>query len=144
MQIENATPADIPAIRALLANEHLPTDDLHEALLANFWVARDGARVCGTVAIENLGTSTLLRSLAVTPAYRHDGLGRQLVAHAEAKALDNCADGIYLLTTTASDFFSRLGYRVVPRDAAPTGIASSTQFRGLCPASATFMAKKTT
>lgn len=142
MKIERATLADKPAIQELLAAEHLPTDDLSDDLLTGFLVAREGATLCGTVAIEKLASAALLRSLAVRPECRGRGLGQQLVAHAESAARESGADGIYLLTTTARDFFARLGYRVATREEAPPAIAGSTEFRSLCPASAVFMVKR--
>lgn len=142
MHIELATLPDKPAIEQLLAAENLPTDDLNDALLSGFFVAREGTSLCGTVAIEKLGSAVLLRSLAVKPECRGRGLGQQLVARAETAARDSGVDGIYLLTTTARDFFARLGYRVATREEAPPAIAGSTEFRSLCPASAVFMAKR--
>ena len=46
-----------------------------------------------------------------------------------------------LLTETADDFFSALGYRVVARESVPEAIRRSAEFRALCPASATCMRK---
>jgi mannose-6-phosphate isomerase-like protein (cupin superfamily) len=48
---------------------------------------------------------------------------------------------VYLLTTTAARFFERAGFATIPRDQAPLAICQTTEFRSLCPASATFMGK---
>jgi len=51
----------------------------------------------------------------------------------EARGLD--VERFWLLTTTAADFFERLGFRRTDRGSAPPDIASGAQFAGLCPSS---------
>jgi amino-acid N-acetyltransferase len=46
---------------------------------------------------------------------------------------------IYLLTTTAPDFFAGLGFRRAGRKTAPPAIRATRQFATLCPASAVLM-----
>jgi hypothetical protein len=46
-----------------------------------------------------------------------------------------------LLTQTAKRFFEHQGYRVIDRGEAPKDVQGSEEFRVLCPASATCMAK---
>ena len=48
---------------------------------------------------------------------------------------------LYLLTTTAAQFFAKRGYEAVPRSEAPAAIAATAQFSDLCPASSAFMRK---
>ncbi|WP_052063583.1 arsenic resistance N-acetyltransferase ArsN2 [Nitrincola sp. A-D6] len=102
---------------------------------------RVDGRIIGIVGIESHENVGLLRSLVVGKAYRKVGCGQKLVAKAEAWAGESGINSLYLLTTTAADFFPQLGYEVVPRSQAPTFIANSAQFTGLCPASAIFMCK---
>ena len=83
----------------------------------------------------------MLRSLAVEPEHRNSGLGISLVSDAETWAAERGVETLYLLTTTAAQFFARLGYEAVPRFEAPAAIAATAQFSGLCPASSTFMRK---
>lgn len=64
-----------------------------------------------------------------------------LVSNAETKAAEQGVESLYLLTTTAAQFFARLGYEAVPRSEAPAVIAATAQFSELCPASSTFMRK---
>lgn len=98
----------------------------------------------GLVGLERHGPVALLRSLAVSPAQRGNGLGRQLVAQAEQYAISQGVNHLFLLTTTAADFFAKLGYAATARDKAPPAIRASTQFSGLCPASSNFMSKQLT
>lgn len=141
MIIVVATPAGAPTIRHLLEGTGLPADDLTDDSLRHFLVLRENDAVIGAVGIDLLGTVALLRSLVVTDTARGCGFGKKLAAAAEALARDSGAKTLYLLTTTAERFFASLGYRTIPRTAAPPLIQETLQFRSLCPSTATLMAK---
>jgi GNAT superfamily N-acetyltransferase len=83
--IANAQPQDLPDVLALLDRSELPRDGLadHFDLVL---VARDGAQIVGSAAIERYGDAGLLRSVAVDSAYRSQGLGAQLVGSALEQA----------------------------------------------------------
>jgi amino-acid N-acetyltransferase len=49
------------------------------------------------------------------------------------------AGALYLLTTTARDFFAALGWRVVDRREVPEVIKATAEYSRLCPDSATCM-----
>lgn len=68
-------------------------------------------------------------------------MGSALTLHAEQFAASQNIRSIYLLTTTAESFFSRLGYKRIDRSAAPASIAATREFSQLCPASSSFMYK---
>lgn len=132
-----AMTSDLPGIVELLMMCGLPSSDLLAEHLATFFVATRGDRLVGVAGIETFGGLGLLRSLAVTPEVRGGGLAKELVGACEDLARARfgvCA--LYLLTTTAADYFLRRGYEEVPRESVPAQIASHPQFRGLCPASA--------
>jgi len=46
-----------------------------------------------------------------------------------------------LLTIDADPYFAQLGYQMRGRDAAPTAIRETTEFRELCPGDAFLMCK---
>jgi amino-acid N-acetyltransferase len=94
------------------------------------------------VGLELYSNSGLLRSLAVATPARGRGLGKRLVAHAERYAQEHGVKELYLLTTTAEAFFSRLGYRRVERDAVPDAIKATREYSGICPASSAVMARE--
>jgi amino-acid N-acetyltransferase len=119
----------------------LPHDDLTPSHLKQFFVARDEAGVVGTVGLEPCGTAALLRSLAVAPEHRNDGLGARLVDAVERHAQDEGLHTLYLLTTTAADYFDSRGYEYIDRDALPAPIQQTEEAARLCPASATCMRK---
>lgn len=142
-EIRPARAGDLAAIAALLADCGLPSGDLSVAHLASFFVATVDDRLIGVAGLESLESTGLLRSLAVAPAYRGGGLARRLVEACEVKARDKRTIAeLYLLTTTAADYFLRCGYSEVPRASVPAGVAAHPQFRGLCPASARCLRKR--
>ena len=47
---------------------------------------------------------------------------------------------LYLLTTTAGDYFPRFGFAPVARESAPTAVQGSREFSQACPSTALFMA----
>jgi amino-acid N-acetyltransferase len=141
MRIGSARRSDLPGIRWLLEYEGLPASDLDESLLERFLVCRDGRDVVAAVGLEVFGQVALLRSLVVDPQLRGRGLGMHLTKAAEALARRSGVESIYLLTTTAEEFFRARGYRIVARSEAPAAIQSTTQFSALCPSTAVLMVK---
>jgi amino-acid N-acetyltransferase len=131
MRIERASPADVPAVEALLSAAGLPLDGAADALSAGV-VAREGGRIVAAAAVERYGESGLLRSVVVAPERRGTGLGRRIVAAAEDLARREGVRDLYLLTETAADWFPRLGYRVVPRADAETAVGASVEFTSVC------------
>lgn len=141
--IRRAANVDWSAIQQLVIDARLPTDDLNESAYSLFHVHADGSRITGVVALEPSGDAcAMLRSLAVASNARSEGIGRALVASAEAQARSQGVRDIFLLTTTAEQFFSRLGYVRMERGIAPATVQAHEQFRSLCPASAAFMGKR--
>ncbi|WP_168795980.1 arsenic resistance N-acetyltransferase ArsN2 [Paraburkholderia aromaticivorans] len=142
MKIRAARSDDLDAIKTLLAENELPVADVGAALLVDFLVAEDASgRIVGSVGLERVGTDALLRSLAVVQTSRNAGLGARLLARAENLARASGISELWLLTTTAADFFPRAGYVAVNRGSASSGLQASTQFAQLCPASAVCMMK---
>ena len=73
---------------AMLADAHLPTEDLTEAHCDHFFFAGPASRPTGLVGLELLGDVALLRSLVVTAEKRGQGEGTALLDHAERYARD--------------------------------------------------------
>lgn len=129
-------------VEALLAEAQLPTADLATSRSLSLLGLREEGRLVGVVGIEVHGRVGLLRSLAVIPTRRNAGIGTGLVSSAEAWAAERGVETLYLLTTTAADFFARQGYEALSRSEAPTAIAATAQFSDLCPGSSSFMRKE--
>lgn len=128
-------------VEALLLEAGLPVSDLSRKPNVSLLGARADGQLLGIVGIEAYGAEGLLRSLVVTPAFRGAGLGLHLVVAAEAWAAARGITALYLLTTAADEFFSRLGYETIAREQAPASIAATVEFRELCPSSSVFMRK---
>jgi amino-acid N-acetyltransferase len=142
MKIRPARPEDRDAINVLLTENGLPASDITHDMLRDFAVAKgEGGFVVGSVGLETYDSNALLRSLAVAPTVRDTGMGSQLLAHAESLARERGISELWLLTTTASEFFRRKDYMDVKRSTAPAEMRATTQFAQLCPASAVCMRK---
>lgn len=142
-EIRSATADDLPAITELLQEYELPTSDLTENNLALFLVAETtDKRIVGVAGLDRVGSTGLLRSVAVTRHWRRRGLGQRLVAQCETVALIAGVNDVYLLTVTAIDFFRRMEYQALSRGAVPVKIAEHSQFRSLCPANAQCLGKR--
>ena len=125
----------------LLASADLPTSDLTDAQLQHFFYTGTAAAPTGLVGLELYGVFALLRSLVVAPSARACGAGTALLEHAELHARSRGVRKLFLLTTTAEDFFGRRGFVRVARESAPESIRSTREFAEICPASSAFMVK---
>jgi amino-acid N-acetyltransferase len=138
--LQNATAADLDAIRAMLSASDLPADGIHEHV-AELIVAKWAGETIGAVAIETAGHAALLRSLCVSPRHRGQTVGTRLLTAVETKAASRGVREVYLLTTSAAAFFEHHGFSRISRADAPAAIRSTRQFLSLCPSTAVCMRK---
>ena len=135
-RVEPAGSLDVDPLCALLAAAQLPTEGFAEHRQTAL-VAREAAEIIGCVALERYGNMALLRSLVVTPRRRGEGVGQQLTRAALDLARQHGVMAVYLLTTTAADFFaSHFGFRPVGRAEVPVTVQQSVEFVGACPQTA--------
>ena len=139
--IREARGEDLDGIRVMLERHALPTADLAASRPA-FAAAHAGGILVGAVGLEAFGATGLPRSLVVDESRRGAGLGRALVAFIEQAAASRGITQLVLLTETAREFFLRLGFADIPREAAPEGVRRSAEFKALCPQSAHCMQKR--
>ncbi len=130
-----ATRDDEPAVCALLTSASLPADDV-SVDRQEYVLARSGGTLVGCVGLEAHGDLGLLRSFAVVPALRGQGLGTTLFERILARALLRGVKTAYLLTTTVERFCLAHGFERVDRAEVPAAILATEQFRALCPATA--------
>lgn len=128
-------------LEGLLDLCQLPSDDIYTQGLQFFGIKRAG-KLVAMIGLEPYESVALLRSLAVLPDYRSLGLARRLVSFIENQAAEQGIEALYLLTTTASNFFKILNYQDVERSVTPLVIQQTAQFSALCPASASLLTKK--
>lgn len=131
----------LSAVAVLLSAAQLPTSDLSDAHLDDFFFVGDANAILGVVGVERYGENALLRSLVVAADHRGCGIGGALLEHAEAYARSRGVRSLYLLTTTAEEFFAKHGYVYADRERAPVTIKSTREFSSLCPSSSALMVK---
>jgi amino-acid N-acetyltransferase len=141
MTIRPAQQGDMPAVRALLAAQQLPLDGI-DAYVETMVVAKDNDAVVGAAAVELYADGALLRSVVVSPGAQGQGLGRRLTEAALNIATRHEARAAFLLTTTAEQFFPKLGFERIAREEVPQSVQASVEFQSACPASATVMRKR--
>jgi N-acetylglutamate synthase-like GNAT family acetyltransferase len=129
---------DWPAIEAMLVQSALPLEGAREHLDA-FLLALDDGALVATTAIESYGSAALLRSVAVATSHRGRGIGEAVLGLMILEARRRNVRTLHLLTTTAESYFSQRGFAKESRADAPSELQASAEFRGACPASATFM-----
>lgn len=136
--IAAATERDIPAIKDLLIASDLPTAGVDEHW-RTFIVARDGDRIVGCGGAEAYQFAALLRSIAVVPDYRSQGLGRKMVRQLLDRLASRGLREFYLLTTTAEAYFKKRGFKTIDRDEVHPQLLNSREFQDACPSTATCM-----
>lgn len=143
VRIVRAEEEDLADVCSLLEGCGLPVEGLAAHLDTTLVARRDGVRIVGSAALEMHDEAALLRSVAVAPGFRGEGLGRRLVAAALELAGRRKAKRAYLLTEGAERFFAELGFGPIPHSLvkreAP-GVAGSVEFVSACPKSARAMA----
>jgi amino-acid N-acetyltransferase len=137
-QTEHAQAHDLIPARELLRRLSLPDHGVAEQF-GHYLVVRDATRLVGVCGVEVCGDDGLLRSVAVDPDYRGEGIGVLLVAGAQELARRLKLEALYVLTTTAEAFFRRQGFQDFAREKAPEAVRSSWEFSSGCPASSAFM-----
>ncbi|MGD2171018.1 MAG: arsenic resistance N-acetyltransferase ArsN2 [Gammaproteobacteria bacterium] len=125
-------PAQIPQLEALLDANSLPSEDCAEQS-ENFFGIFDGDRLLAAGGLQPAEEFFLLRSLVVDPAYRGRGLARALSGFLLDRAEAAGGAAVYLLTETAAEYFTRLGFEPTARECVPKAVARTRQFTSLCP-----------
>jgi amino-acid N-acetyltransferase len=140
LRLRGADAEALEYVETLLTAADLPVEDVR----SNpewFYVAFDGDDRVGVGGIESAGDDALLRSVVVETSVRGRGYGEALRAALEAKARADGVDTLYLLTTTAADFFAEGGYTKIDRESAPDAVRETREFEEFCPSTATCMKK---
>jgi UDP-N-acetylmuramate: L-alanyl-gamma-D-glutamyl-meso-diaminopimelate ligase len=129
LAVMSARPGDLARVKAILDRVGLPYPDL-EAHLDDLLALRDAGDVIGCVAMELYDEAGLLRSLAVVPERRGEGLGWMLADAALMRARRRGARRVFLVTEKATDFFAeKFGFHAVDRAQVDAQVLASSQFR---------------
>lgn len=138
----SASPDDLTSVVELLQHCGLPYEDLGPGDMREFLVIPAEGNLAACAGLQIFGASALLRSLAVRPPLRLQGVGRQLCGMLEGRARENGIHSLYLLTTEAEKYFAKRGYECCERESVPAAVRASAEFRSLCPTTAVCMRKK--
>jgi amino-acid N-acetyltransferase len=109
---------------------------------SDFVVAEDRGAITGAIGLEKFGSVALLRSAVVSSDNRGTGVGGRLVEQLLERADEQGIEELYLLTTTAEDYFPRFGFTRTTRSAVPDAVKASAEFRGACPDTAVVMTRR--
>jgi amino-acid N-acetyltransferase len=104
-----------------------------------FFVARRDDEPVGAGGLEVHGEYALVRSVVVEQSARGEAVGTAICASLEETARAEGVRTVYLLTTTAPEFFAARGYERVERADVPAPIRQTTEFDELCPGTAVVM-----
>ena len=139
--IRPACDSDFSEIAALLKEVGLLTEGLVQGM-PDLYVAEIDGAIIGCAALESDESFGLLRSVGILPAAQRGGIGRQLVDAIHARAGDLGLESVYLLTTTAEEYFPRFGYERVERTEIPKLVTNTAEFSTCSAAGAAILKKK--
>jgi N-acetylglutamate synthase-like GNAT family acetyltransferase len=87
----------------------------HRLVEGPVWIAVENDTVVGTVSVVPFGEALLIRSLAVLPSNRGQGIGEQLLHHVEKYAYEKGYKRLFLSTTpfltSAIRLYERFGFQ---------------------------------
>lgn len=140
IEFKKTSPEKVAELLSLLQKANLPVNDIGEKV--ELFSLENNEDIIGTAGLEIEGQIGLLRSISVIESQKGKGYGHLIVQNLETYAQTQNIKELYLLTTTAKDFFEKkCNYDVVERVNVPTEIQNSQQFASVCPASAVVMKK---
>ncbi|MFZ2456058.1 MAG: arsenic resistance N-acetyltransferase ArsN2 [Candidatus Altiarchaeia archaeon] len=140
MTIRKARQTDLDDILSLLGMVDLPGEGVSENL-ENFFVCMHDRTIIGCIGLRIRGKSGLMRSLAVSPEHRGKGIGNALIRKIFSYAKDNKISDLYLLTTTAEEYYARYGFARIQRDAVDPHMLDAPEFKSVCAQAAVCMKK---
>lgn len=134
-------PMELPVLGAVLDAANLPSSDIALPGRQFYRFATTLGETVGFGGLEGDGPDLLVRSLVVLSTHQGKGYGEAIAVALERLAAAQGAKRLHLLSQAAAPFFVHIGFVVSDRASAPTGIAASEEFAGLCPASAHYLSK---
>lgn len=131
---------DVKEIRSLLSFNQLPFEDIETSPIQFFGIKFNN-KIVAAGALEVYNNEAILRSLVVQHEFRNLGFGKKMLRYLENVALKSGISRLFLLTTTAHNYFLKEGYNLFERKDCPAEIYSSSEFKDLCPSTAICMKK---
>jgi amino-acid N-acetyltransferase len=141
IRLREASVADLQIILGLLKSNSLCFEDVPQ-IVTSLYVGYTDSKLVGIGGVEVYGRVGLLRSVVIEEQYRGRGYGGALVSGIIENARKKGVRELYLLTTTAEHFFGRMGFKKTKRNAAPSEIQNTTEFKELCRDTSILMRKR--
>ncbi len=138
LTIEKISSEEVDEAKFLLKENDLCYADIPKRNLDIFKVL-DNNEIVGYLGLEYYGIDAVLRSVVIKDEFRGQNLGRKMTLLAIDAAKTKGIESLYLLTLTAKDFFSKLGFKVMGRKDVPEAVGKSEEFLNFCPDTATCM-----
>jgi amino-acid N-acetyltransferase len=135
-----ASGGDLAAIKRLLVGSLLPSQDVGGAH-QRFIVATENGRLLGCAGLQVAGQDGLVRSMAVHWTRRNAGLGSRLHERLLFEATLAGVRTLYVVTTTAEDFFAGHGFKKVAANAVPPELQASEEFTAFVPGGSSVMSR---
>ena len=135
-----ASGGDLDGIKRLLVGSLLPSRDVGGAD-QRFIVASENGRLIGCAGLQVAGQDGLVRSMAVHWTRRNAGLGSKLHERLLFEAVLAGVRTLYVVTTTAEDFFAGHGYRRIAATQVPAALQASEEFATFVPGGSTVMSR---
>jgi len=140
VKIQPANQADLNKIIRLLSKEKLPVVDIGDEAVRLF-VARMKDELIAVIGLEQYKNIGLLRSLAVDDAYKNQKAGERMIQYLFNFCDEEKITVLYLLTTTAENYFTRFGFQQTERIKVPDVIQQTRQYKELCPSTSVVMVR---
>lgn len=137
VKISRAAERDLGQVRSLLEAAELPTLPT-DFPLSNLIVGLEGPLVIGAIGLEVSGLIGVLAFAAVAEGHARHGVGTSLVHALLSRANELGLRTIYLFTDRGREFFEKMGFVEIPRDAVPARLRSTRAFREASPTTAAF------
>lgn len=132
--VETAAFNDHDAVEQLLIENELPVPGSADRPV-RFLAGRRNHELIACLGWESYEERVLLRSLAVRQSEQRRGIGSILVQAALSRLKAEGVREFYLLTSTASEFADRFGFKVIDRCLLPEELKASQQMKsGACAA----------
>jgi amino-acid N-acetyltransferase len=139
ISIKKLQRAEIDTLNNLLQTENLPLVDQIDQNGYFFKAVGNSGEIFGAVGLELFGNHGLLRSLVVDKNYRRTGIAGRLVERVIRRSLKLKLKALFLLTTTADNYFEKKLFKEIARNEVPDEIKLSKEFSSICPSTAIVM-----
>lgn len=130
-RLRHASENDLEAMKNILKSCGLSALGI-ESSKNTFILVEKNEAIIGMLGSICLGEQALLRSFAVEKQYRGRALGRLMLEEMEIKLREKGIKEIFLLTETAADYFSKIGFEEISRGQIPQRLLQISELDRVC------------